>query len=203
MFCEASKLNRVKPPLPTSKPEKESSPARDATVARRAQAQLILLAFLSTFISARVLVFLIMARKIPDLFIYVGGTHVHHLNFGILLLAAVGAWLLLRPPESTRWPTMLYGIGLALIFDEFGMWLHLGGGYWQRASWDAVVVVGAVLGLFAFGPTLAQYRSHHWLTAVAVFAVTTLFFWMLVKSLDYAGRRMLPKLQRIEETSPP
>lgn len=181
----------------------ESDPARDAAHVRRARAQLILLTFLTTFIFARVLVFLVMARKLPDFFLHVRGTHVHHLNYGIFLLVAVGAWLLLRPPKNSRWPAILYGIGLALTFDEFGMWLHLGGSYWQRASWDAIVVVGAVLGLFAFGPTLAHYRSQHWLTAVTVFAGTILFFWMLVKSLDYAGRRLLPRLQRIEETSPP
>ena len=181
----------------------ESDLARDGVIARRARARLILLAFLATFICARGLVFLIMARKIPDFFLHVRGTHVHHLNYGIFLLVAVGAWLLLRPPKNSRWPAVLYGIGLALTFDEFGMWLHLGGSYWQRASWDAVVVVGGVLGLFAFGPTLARYRSQHWLTAVTVFAGTILFFWMLMKSLDYAGRRLLPRLQSIEETSPP
>lgn len=180
----------------------ESDPSHDATIVRRKRAQLILLTFLATFICARVSVFLIMARKLPDFFFHVRGTHVHHLNYGIFLLVAVGAWLLLRPPTNSRWPAVLYGIGLALTFDEFGMWLHLGGSYWQRASWDAIVVVGAVLGLFAFGPTLAQYRSQHWLTALGVFATTVLFFWMLVKSLDYAGRRMLPKLQRVEENSP-
>jgi hypothetical protein len=92
---------------------------------------------------------------------------------------------------------------LALTFDEFGMWLHLGGSYWQRASWDAIVVVAAMLALFAFGPALVHYRSRHWLTAALVFIATLLFLWMLIKSLDYAGKRMLPKLQRVEETSPP
>jgi hypothetical protein len=178
-------------------------PSRDARSVRRRRAQLILLVFLVTFVCSRVVVFLIMARKLPDLFLYVGGTHVHHLNYGLLLLVAVGAWLLLRPPQNFRWPAILYGVGLALTFDEFGMWLHLGGSYWQRASWDAVVVVAAVLALFGFGPALAQYRSRHWFVAVAVFTVTVLFYWMLVQSLDHAGKRMLPRLQQVEETSPP
>ena len=30
-------------------------------------------------------------------------------------------------------------LAMALTFDEFGMWLHLGGSYWQRASFDAVI----------------------------------------------------------------
>jgi hypothetical protein len=35
---------------------------------------------------------------------------------------------------------------MALTFDEFGMWLHLGGSYWQRASFDAVVCYQVFLG---------------------------------------------------------
>ena len=115
----------------------------------------------------------------------------------------MGGWLLFRPPTVNRWPAVLYGIGLALTFDEFGMWLHLGGGYWQRASWDAVVVVAAVLALFAYGPTLAQYRSRHWLLALAMFAATILFLWLLARSLDHAGNRVLPMLQHLDQTSPP
>ena len=173
------------------------------TALRRARTRLILLAFVVTFCCARGVVFLIMARQVPDLFLYVNGTHVHHLNYGIFLLAAVGGWLLIRPPALKRWPAILYGIGLALTFDEFGMWLHLGGGYWQRASWDAIVVVAAVLALFAYGPTLAQYRSRHWLLAFAMFAATLLFLWLLARSLDHAGNRVLPKLQHLDQTAPP
>jgi hypothetical protein len=43
-----------------------------------------------------------------------------------------------------------YGVAMALTFDEFGMWLHLGGSYWQRASVDAVIIVAAVLALIGF-----------------------------------------------------
>jgi hypothetical protein len=35
---------------------------------------------LVTFVGARLLVLLIMARKIPDLFLYLGGTHMRQLN---------------------------------------------------------------------------------------------------------------------------
>lgn len=168
----------------------------------RGLARIVLIVFLGTFIVSRVLVFLIMARTIPDLYLYIGGTHVHHLNRGIFLLAGVGAWLLLKPPRDRRWAAALYGFGLALTFDEFGMWLHLGGGYWQRASWDAIVVGAALMGLFAFGPALTHYRSWHWLVALTAFAVAPLFLWMLVLSLDHAGKRVLPKFQRIEQAFP-
>ena len=42
--------------------------------------RLILYVFFVTFAAARVAVFLIMDRWIPDLFLHVGGNHVHHLN---------------------------------------------------------------------------------------------------------------------------
>lgn len=56
----------------------------------RRLARITFTTFLLTFIAARVLVILIMTRRFPDLFLHVGQTHVHHLNYGIFLLAAVG-----------------------------------------------------------------------------------------------------------------
>lgn len=63
--------------------------------------------------------------------------------------AAAGGYLLLwRQSERTlRIAALAYGAAMALTFDEFGMRLHLGGSYWQRASIVAVVVVAAVLAL--------------------------------------------------------
>ena len=97
---------------------------------RRHVARLVLVVFLITFTVTRILVFLIMNRTFPDLFIYMGGTHVHHLNLGIFLLAAIGGYLLFVRPKGrkAKRAAALYGIGLALTFDEFGMWLHRGGG---------------------------------------------------------------------------
>jgi len=70
---------------------------RDAHLAR-----VVLIAFLLTFILARMVVFLIMSRRIPDLYVHLGGTHIHHLNCGIFLLAGVGAYLLFLRPEGWR-----------------------------------------------------------------------------------------------------
>ena len=53
---------------------------------------------------------------------------------------------------------MAYGVAMALTFDEFGMWLHLGGSYWQRASVDAIIVVAAVLGLDCVRVRNAPFR---------------------------------------------
>lgn len=165
-------------------------------------ARLVLAAFLATFVVSRVAVFLIMARKIPDFYVHLGGTHVHHLNFGIFLLAAVGGFLVLKAPSDRRFASVAYGVGLGLTFDEFGMWVHLGGSYWQRASWDAVAVVAALLGLFAYGRSLAQYRPRHWASAALLLTAAGVFFYLIAKSLDHAGRVIGPRLEKIESTGP-
>jgi len=38
------------------------------------------------------------------------------------------------------------------------MWVHLGGSYWQRASYDAVITIGAVLLLFVTAPTFRRWK---------------------------------------------
>ena len=168
-------------------------------------ARRVLVSFVFTFIAARALVLLIMSRRLPDLFLHVGGTHVHHLNYGIFLLCGVGAYLLFRRPQgrALELSAYAYGVGLGLTFDEFGMWLHLGGSYWQRASFDAVVVIAALLALLAAAPAVRRFRTVHWLTAAAVIAAAAVFAALLVVSFNYAGRRLGPKLHRLEESGPP
>jgi hypothetical protein len=193
--------------------EIESSPAQAATpvsspsapVAHvRPLARVVFTTFLLTFIAARLLVILIMGRMIPDLFLHLGQTHVHHLNYGIFLLCTVaGILLFFQVGERERWwCAVAYGFSLALTFDEFGMWLHLGGGYWQRASFDAVIVVASLLGVIAFAPPLERIRAHHWITGVITILATILFYIMLFKSLDYADIKVGPRLQHLEEQGP-
>lgn len=75
---------------------RESGEAANATaLGRRA-----LFGFLVTFIIARTMVLLIMARRIPNLYFFLQGTHVHHLNYGIFLLSGVGAYLLFGLPRG-------------------------------------------------------------------------------------------------------
>lgn len=168
-------------------------------------ARLVLATFVLTFVAARVLVLLIMTHRIPDLFVHFGDTHVHHLNYGIFLLSGVGAFLLfVRPTGKTEdISAIVYGIGLGLTFDEFGMWLHLGGPYWQRASFDAVIVIAALLGLIAFAPTLSDSRPSHWVTLVAIVVMLGLFGLLSAHAWGVAGEKIKDKLERIEDGSPP
>jgi hypothetical protein len=167
-------------------------------------ARLTFVAFLLTFIASRTLVILIMTRHLPDLFLHMGGTHVHHLNYGIFLLSAI-AGVLLFAPVNPRWRglcAVIYGVAMALTFDEFGMWLHLGGSYWQRASFDAVVVILGALALLAFLPRWQRIRPRHYLMGGILLLVVGAFSCLLIRSLDHANEKLLPRLLRIEESGP-
>lgn len=168
-------------------------------------ARLVLVTFILTFVVTRVLVILIMSRRIPDLYLHLGGTHVHHLNYGIFLLAGVGAYQLFWRPmgRNLEITAIIYGSGMALTFDEFGMWLHLGGLYWQRASLDAITVISAVFGLIAFAPSLKRFRLQHWAGAAIIAVAVGVFFFMLQESFKYVDKIVIPVLQEIEITSPP
>jgi len=164
----------------------------------------ILVPLLLTFIAARVLVFLIVSRRLPDVYLRLGGTDIHHLNYGIFLLSAVGAYLLFAGPTARSIPGVAaaYGVGLSLTFDEFGLWVHLGGSYWQRASFDAIVVIAGLLGLVVAAPARRYLRPHHWATAVLLLVAVSVFGVELVDSLKYADRLLL-RIQVIEQSQPP
>jgi hypothetical protein len=159
-----------------------------------------LTAFVLTFLLSRILVLLIMSRRIPDLYVHAGQTHIHHLNYGIFLLSAIGAWLLFAPPAARVRviAAVLYGIGLGLTFDEFGLWLHLGGSYWQHASYDAVVALAALLGLLSVAPALRRFRARNWAWTTVIVAAFGVFALLAAERLSQFG----PSLERIERQGP-
>lgn len=156
----------------------------------RPLARLVLLGLLVTFVVARLVSILMMLHRMPDIYLHVRDTHVHHLNYGIFLLAGIGAYLLFSPGPAVPAAAVIYGIGLGLTFDEFGMWLHLNGEYWQRASFDAVIVLAAALGLAGFAPPIRRWRPREFATAL-------LFFLLLAGSIRLAAR-VQPRLQQWE-----
>ena len=78
--------------------------------------------------------------KVQSTTVVVGGMHLHHLVFGILLLLGFGyLWLAQVGTgigRSLDWPSrltaLLYGVGAALTLDEFALWLRLEDVYWAR-----------------------------------------------------------------------
>ncbi len=180
----------------------DSDPATDrsARLARRA-----LIGFIFTFIAARTVVLLIMSHRMPNLYFFLRGTHVHHLNYGIFLLAGVSAYLLFRAPagEDLSVAALAYGIAMALTFDEFGMWLHLGGSYWQRTSVDAVILVAAVLALIAFAPAIRSFETRHLKASIAIFIALVGFGAVVYDASLQIGRLEGPRLEALELSSSP
>ena len=168
-------------------------------------ARVALFGFVLTFIVARAFVFLIMSHQIPNLYFFLQGTHVHHLNYGIFLLAAAGGYNVFRRPvgRAAEINALAYGIAMALTFDEFGMWLHLGGSYWQRASVDAVIIVAAVFGIFAYARSIVRFESRHFWGFLTLVVALVGFGWVVLIAGNQLGALVGPRLQELESSSSP
>ena len=86
----------------------------------------------------------------------VGGTHIHHLVWGILLLLINGyVGVAIHPGDPWRdIVAVLFGVGTGLTLDEFALWLNLKDVYWSkqgRRSIDAVMVAAGVSGMLLVG----------------------------------------------------
>ncbi len=168
-------------------------------------ARMALFGFILTFILARAFVFLIMAHEVPNFYFFLQGTHVHHLNYGIFLLAANGGYAVFRRPvgRGAEVTALIYGVAMALTFDEFGMWLHLGGSYWQRASVDAVIIVAAVLALCAYMRSLEHFEAHHRIASVVLLVALVGFAWVVYSAGLHLGDVFGPRLHELEASSSP
>jgi hypothetical protein len=122
--------------------------------------------FFFTFLAVRLLVKSITHHVGPFGYVELGGRHIHHLVWGILLLLASGYAAVAEygrgdTPISilgSRLIALSYGIGAALTLDEFALWLNLdAAAYWSREgreSIDAVVLFGALLAIGTWGAPL-------------------------------------------------
>src|ERR1700728_968548 len=127
--------------------------------------------FFVTFLGVRLLVYAIVHHIGPFGWVMMGGRHIHHLVWGILLLLIVGYAELAEigtgsSPGSifeSRLISILFGMGAALTLDEFALWLNLSAdAYWTRQgreSIDAVILFGALLAIGAWGSPLFTRRK--------------------------------------------
>ncbi len=164
-----------------------------------------LLGFILTFLIARICVFLIMAGIMHNFYFFLGSTHVHHLNYGIFLLSAVAGYSVFRRPigRAADLTALLYGVAMGLTFDEFGMWLHLGGSYWQRASVDAVIVLAAVFALIGFATSIKRFEKRHFRAALILLVALIGFGVALYAAGTRIGDRVGPDLRNLEDRSSP
>lgn len=87
-----------------------------------------------------------------------GGMHIHHVMFGLVMVLISGLALVAiasyDTPVANCILASVFGIGSALMLDEFALILHLRDVYWAeegRASIDAVFVAVAITGLYLLG----------------------------------------------------
>jgi len=88
----------------------------------------------------------------------VGGTHIHHLVWGIVTMMITGyVGVTIAPPSP--WHEIVavfFGIGMGLALDEFALWLDLKDVYWSeqgRKSIDAVIIAATITGMVLVGFT--------------------------------------------------
>lgn len=125
-----------------------------------------LVAFILTFFVTRTFVRFIRHRKEtgrPPRWwqprnVHIGGVHIHHVTFGVVLVMVSGLTLVTlsvngQESELTL-AAIFFGIGAALVLDEYALILHLSDVYWEedgRTSVDAVFAAVAVAGLLIMG----------------------------------------------------
>jgi hypothetical protein len=86
-----------------------------------------------------------------------GGMHIHHVVFGVVFMLVGGVAAIVIPNDQTAalsTVAAVFGVGAALVLDEFALILHLDDVYWSkegRTSVDAVFVAIAVCGLLLLG----------------------------------------------------
>lgn len=127
--------------------------------------------FFLTFLGVRLLVASITHHVGPFSYVEMGGRHIHHLVWGILLLLITGYVELTEAdigasPLSvllSRLLALSYGSGAALTLDEFALWLNLdAAAYWSRQgreSIDAVILFGALLAIGTWGAPLFRHLA--------------------------------------------
>jgi hypothetical protein len=127
------------------------------------------ISFFVTFLSVRLLVMAITHHIGPFGWVQMGGVHIHHLVWGILILLACGYGELTEVADRdtpvsillSRLLALGYGAGAALTLDEFAIWLNLNANaYWgplNRESIDAVILFGSLLAVGSWGAPLFRH----------------------------------------------
>lgn len=121
-------------------------------------AQMVLVAFLITFGCVRAYTHAVRRGWGPGN-LSVGSVRIHHMVPGIFLLLGAGFVSIgldeLEMPWFLWWllPTA-FGVGAALVLDEYALWLNLRDVYWAeegRRSVDAVIIAAVLIAIVALG----------------------------------------------------
>lgn len=112
--------------------------------------------------------------------IYIGGVHIHHQVWGILLVLVTGL-LEFRYRPQVPWAEVLaalFGVGAALTLDEFALWFNLHDVYWTkggRKSIDAVLIASALGAVLLLQASPVGTASGSGALAIALYLLTVAF----------------------------
>lgn len=153
---------------------------------------LLLLAFLITFALTRL--YTRLARVYGWGSGSVGGVHLHHMVVGILIMIATALVAVAEWPNGVGRDliAIFFGIGAALILDEFALSLYLEDVYWSpegRTSVDATIMGVMLAGLLMVGISPFGVGDAHYSRTYA-FAVVVLNVVLAVITL-LKGKLML------------
>lgn len=114
--------------------------------------------FTVTFLVARLITGVIKLGDSDTGNLDVGGLHLHHYLWGILLVVAVAVFGLVD--RSARARTVMgavLGVGIGLVVDEAALLVTLRDVYWSAAGWSSVAVAVTVISFL--GTVLVVTRS--------------------------------------------
>jgi hypothetical protein len=114
----------------------------------------LLAGFLITFLLTRGVTCLIRARRSPFADLSLGDLHLHHmvLGAGLVLVSGIASFAFAPPAPWNAVLALAFGVGSALILDEFALMLYLRDVYWSaegRRSIDAVITMLVIMGMLA------------------------------------------------------
>ena len=120
-----------------------------------------------------------------------GGFHLHHVVIGVVLVLVSGVSMVTLAVDGGgvefTVAAVVFGIGAALVLDEFALILHLQDVYWSedgRTSVDAVFVAVAIAGLLIMGfNPLAFFDINVWREDVAWQARAAVVGWAVLTLL--------------------
>lgn len=143
----------------------------------------LFLGVLVTFVVTRLITRFIRSRPAaesagPIRDITIGGVHIHHQVWGIVMMLCTGVVLIAGTPENAALSVTaaLFGVGVGLTFDEFALWVHLDDVYWAaegRRSVDAIFCVLVCCGALIGGTDLFVGRigSASWWESVSLLLI--------------------------------
>jgi hypothetical protein len=171
---------------------------RNHIVATGKQPLLVLLVSLFVaFLVTRIVVRLIRAGRGPFRNIRPGGLHIHHVVPGmfLMIIGGVGGF----SADGHPWAEVfagVFGVGTALVLDEFALILHLDDVYWEaegRTSVDVTVLAITFIGLMVVsaspvGPDASLATANAlWALVLNLALVGVLLVIALLKGKIYVG----------------